>query len=363
MPVTVVVGGQYGGEGKGKVVAHLCRDCGFDIAVRCGGPNSGHTITFENKQVVLRQVPAGVANPTTKLLLAAGCLIDLDVLFSEIESFDLQPNRLKIDRNAAIIDRHCAVKEKEAGLDKEIGSTCTGTGVAVAERVLRKGKVRLARDIPSLKPYLVEVSEEIMSSYVSGKRIVVEGTQGFGLSIYHGPFYPYATSRDTTAAAFLSESGISPFAVSDIIVTLRTFPIRVGGNSGPLPQEISWKVIQNESGYPYEPQELTTVTKRVRRVARFDMEIARRAVTANMPTQIALMGADYLNYCNKGIKNFDELTEKTKEFVFWLERETGAWATLIGTGPTDNELIDRLEGCKNEQKRRGAEVTRRISLS
>ncbi len=89
MPVTVVVGGQFGGEGKGKTVAHLCRKYCFNAVVRCGGPNSGHTITIDNKQIVLRQIPAGVVNPSVKLYLAAGCILDLQVLSQEIESLSV----------------------------------------------------------------------------------------------------------------------------------------------------------------------------------------------------------------------------------------------------------------------------------
>jgi adenylosuccinate synthase len=363
MPITIVVGGQFGGEGKGKVVAHLCRNRGFDIAVRCGGPNSGHTITLDGRQVVLRQVPAGVVNPSVKLFLAAGCLIDQDVLFKEIELFNLHHDRLKIDRNAVIITNDYAQKEKEAQLDSEIGSTCTGTGFAVAERVLRRKGVKLAKDVPSLAPYLAEVSKEIMSCYINENRIVVEGTQGFGLSVYHSPYYPYATSRDTTASGFLSEVGASPLAVSDIIMVLRTFPIRVGGNSGPLPKEITWKVIQRESGCPYEPKEFTSVTKKLRRVARFDVEIVKMAAVANMPTQIALMGVDYLDYANRGAVAFSQLTEKTKEFVFWVERQIGAPITLIGTGPTDSELIDMLEKCEYEQERERKGITKTVPMS
>ena len=79
MPIIVVVGGQFGGEGKGKITAHMCHNYSIDAVVRCGGPNSGHTVTINDKQTILRQVPAGVVNPYTKLFLAAGCLIDPDV--------------------------------------------------------------------------------------------------------------------------------------------------------------------------------------------------------------------------------------------------------------------------------------------
>lgn len=343
MSITVVVGGQFGGEGKGKMTANLCREHEFDVAVRCGGPNSGHTITIDNKQVVLRQIPAGVVNFHTKLFLAAGCLIDLDVLLDEIGSFNLSPDRLGIDYNAAIIDEKYVQEEETIGLGGRIGSTCTGTGIAVAKRVLRGGGLKLAKDVPELKPYLADVSDEIMASHLTGKRIVIEGTQGFGLSVYHSPYYPYTTSRDTTASAFLSEVGISPLAVSAVIMVIRTFPIRVEGNSGPLPKEIDWETIQRESSYPHMIREFTTVTKNLRRVARFDIGIVKKAVIANMPTHIALMGVDYLNYENKGITRYTELTQKTKDFIYWLEQELGAEISFIGTGPMDYELIGRSE--------------------
>jgi adenylosuccinate synthase len=362
MPVTVVVGGQFGGEGKGKVVAHLCCHHGYNVAVRCGGPNSGHTITIDGRQVVLRQVPAGVINPRTKLFLAAGCLIDIDVLFEEIRFFNLSSDRLKVDRNAVIIDEKYGQEEKKMELDDKIGSTCTGTGVAVAKRVLRAADVKLAKDVPLLKPYLTEVSREVTISHLSGGNIVIEGTQGFGLSVYHSPYYPFTTSRDTTASGFLSEVGVSPLAISDIIMVIRTFPIRVGGNSGPLPSEIDWETVRRESGYPYEIQEFTSVTKRLRRVARFDLEVVKKAVVANMPTHIALMGVDYLDYKNKGVRHYKELTERTKQFISWLEQELECGISLIGTGPADNEIIDMWMEGENEQERKGKETIRAVKV-
>lgn len=342
MPVTVIVGGQFGGEGKGKVTAHLCRVHGYDVAVRCGGPNSGHTITINDEQVVVRQIPAGVVNPKTKLFLAAGCLIDLDVLLDEISSFGLDSDRLKIDRNAAIIDQSCKQEERESKLGDNIGSTCSGTGVAVARRVLRGNNIQLAKDVPELSNYLVNVSEEVTRSHLNGEKIAIEGTQGFGLSVYHSPYYPFTTSRDTTASGFVSEVGISPLTVSDIIMVIRTFPIRVGGNSGHLPNEIDWGTVKKESGYPYEVCELTTVTKRVRRVARFDIEIVRKATLANIPTDIAIMGIDYLDFENRGSKIFADLTDKAKKFVARLECETNTKVSFIGSGPFDEEIVDNI---------------------
>ncbi len=341
--IVVVIGGQFGSEGKGKMTAYLCREFNFDGCVRCGGPNSGHTVTINGKQVVLRQIPAGVVNPNTKLFLAAGCLIDLDVLSEEISSFSLAPQRLRIDCNAVIIERKDKQKEKEMGLGASIGSTCTGTGFAVAKRILRENDVKLARYIKELRPYLTCVSEEVMSFHSKGKSLVIEGTQGFGLSVYHSPYYPYVTSRDTTAAGFLSEVGISPFVVSEVIMVIRTFPIRVGGNSGPLPKEINWEIIQQESGYPYKIQEYTSVTKKLRRVARFDVELVKRAISVNKPTKIALMGLDYLDYRNKGVKYYKQFTKKASSFIYWLEQELDVEINFVGTGPLDQELADRTK--------------------
>jgi len=342
MNVTVIVGGQFGGEGKGKITAHLCRTYNFDAVVRCGGPNSGHTITINNRSIALRQIPAGVVNANTKLFLAAGCLIDVDVLLKEIKFFNLTPERLKIDKNAMIIDKKDIEIETNMRLRDRIGSTCTGVGSAVIKRILRKKETKLAKDLTDLAPYITNVSQEINQLIDKGKRIIVEGTQGFGLSIYHSPYYPYTTSRDTTASGFLSEVGLSPLVVSDVIMVIRTFPIRVGGNSGPLPKEIDWKTIQIESGYPYEIKEFTTVTNRLRRVGRFDIEIVKKAVMVNRPTNIALMGVDYLDYKNKGVTNYNKLTNRTKDFISYLEKELKTKISFIGTGPTDYEIIDLL---------------------
>lgn len=342
MSVTVIVGGQFGSEGKGKTTAHLCRNRSVDAVVRCGGPNSGHTVSAGEKQVILRQLPAGVIDENVKLFLAAGCLIDIDVLFEEIERFDVNPTRLEISPNAVIIDSSYKQEERERKLGENIGSTCSGTGVAVANRALRSD-VTLARDLDRLKPYLANVSQNVIKIYSSNQTVVVEGTQGYGLSVYHSQYYPNATSRDTTAAAFLSEVGISPRATDEIIMVLRTYPIRVGGNSGPLPKETNWKEVRVKSGYPHEIREFTSVTKKERRVAQFDFEMVERAAAVNEPTQISLMGTDYLDYTNSNADSFLDLTNDTKQFVEKVEDTTNAPVTILGTGPSDNQIIDTMD--------------------
>ena len=141
--------------------------------------------------------------------------------------------------------------------------------------------------------------------------MVVEGTQGFGLSLLHGGFWPKATSRDTTAAAFLAEAGLSPLDVDDVTLVIRCHPIRVAGNSGPLPGQTSWEHIAAEAGTMEDIQELTTVTAKVRRVGRFDPEIVRRAIQANQPTRIVL---NHLDYVDPEVRD-RSLTAKARTFV------------------------------------------------
>lgn len=173
-----------------------------------------------------------------------------------------------------------------------------------------------------------------------GKRVLIEGTQGFGLSVYHSGFYPHCTSRDTTAAGFLSEVGVSPRLVTEIIMVFRAFPIRVAGRqAGPMENEISWEQLRLESGYPHEIRETTSVTNKVRRVARFDWELAGRAISLNRPTRLGINGLDHLNYANCGVVDPDSLDTKAKSFVGRLVMQSGVALTYLGTGPRLSETF------------------------
>ncbi len=228
MAVTVVVGGQYGGEGKGKITSYLSIRDDVAYVVRCGGPNSGHTVDFQGTRYQLRSLPAGFINNGSRLLLAAGSLINPRILLREIEICGVSTARVGVDFNAGVISEKEARQERELLLRENIGSTLSGTGAAVAARALRGGDFKLAKDVPELSQFLTCVAEEVNTAIDNGRQVIVEGTQGFGLSLYHTEFYPYATSRDTTASAFLSEVGLSPLSVTSVIMVIRTYPIRVG---------------------------------------------------------------------------------------------------------------------------------------
>ena len=172
--------------------------------------------------------------------------------------------------------------ERAAGLLEGIASTGQGVGGAVAQRAMRRKSVTFAGTIDVLREFICHDLDCVLAfALENGERVIVEGTQGFGLSILHSGYYPYSTSRETTAAGTLSEVGLSPRDVDCIALVLRSFPIRVHGNSGPLPLETTWEAITRKSGANVDLTEFTTVTEQLRRVAEFHDGVVLRAVRAN----------------------------------------------------------------------------------
>lgn len=295
MPVSIIAGGQFGSEGKGKVAAIFSENMHASIVIRCGGSNSGHTVYSKTGQkFIFRQLPTACIQPGVKSMLASGSYIDVDVLINEINISDIKPENLCIDPKAVIIDHNCIKAEEVNRLRSEIGSTGSGTGQAVAQRVSREKKLTFAKDIKVLQPYLCDTQYILEQALRQGERIIIEGTQGYGLSVLHSDYYPYVTSRDTTAAGFISECGISPLDVDDIILVIRSFPIRVSGNSGPLSSEIDWETVSSESGSDISIKEFTSVTNKLRRVGRFDSELVKKAIQINKPSRIVLNHVDYI---------------------------------------------------------------------
>ena len=339
MPSTIVVGGQYGSEGKGKVVSLLAQDMDSPWVVRCGGPNSGHTVTVRGQSQVLQQVPSSPEHPEASLLIGAGSVIDERILIDELDLLGISRRRIFIDPRAVIVSDEDRIREHDE-LD-HIASTYSGTGAALIRRMSRRDTIGLARDSEVLRGRCtVQVVADLLHDVLDrGGNVLVEGTQGFALSLLHGPHYPYLTARDTTASGFATEVGLSPRHINNIVMVLRTFPIRVGGKSGPLPNEIRWEEIQTASGAPQPMPEYTSVTRTLRRVAKFDIEAVKTACRFNAPTSLAIMGLDRLDYANRGVSDYDLLTPTAKEFIAFVESNTGVCVRIVGTGFTTHEGI------------------------
>lgn len=335
MPVSIVVGGQFGSEGKGKVALELARRTVAAAAVRVGGTNSGHTVVDRGGRTrILRQLPGAAVDGALVAVLPPGSYIEPAVLLEEIDLLRLPPSQVAVDPDARIITEAHKAWERAADLGSTIGSTQSGTGAAVIAAAARGARnlslpALFAKDIPDLQPFIRDTSDLMRSLLNKGAWVIIEGTQGFGLSVLHSGMWPKATSRDTTAAGFLAEAGLSPLDVADITLVIRAFPIRVAGNSGPLPGEIAWSTIAENAGLSDDFVELTTVTRRVRRVAKFDAEVVRRAILVNTPTRVVLNHLDYIDP-EVGV---GPLSEKASNFIGTIEREIGRKADWFGLGP------------------------------
>jgi adenylosuccinate synthase len=332
MPTTIVVGGQYGSEGKGKVVALLAHAAHSPWLVRCGGPNSGHTVTIDGKDVIMRQVPSCSEPQTAIFCIAAGCVVDESVLIREVEMLSIERDRIIVDPRAVLVTQED--RDAESRKLKQISSTCSGTGAALVRRMSRHSDVRLVKDSAAIRQRccVQTVAPLLHHALDDGANVIIEGTQGFALSLLHGPDYPFVTSRDTTAASFTSEVGLSPLDIKSVVMVIRTFPIRVGGPSGPFANEISWEEIRKISGAPDVIAEYTSVTKKLRRVARFDLDAVKLACKYNRPTGLAVMGLDRLDYANTGVTDEANLTSEAHSFLNELEANTGVPVQFAGTG-------------------------------
>lgn len=333
--VTVVVGAQFGSEGKGAIAGHLGKSMGmYDVAVRVAGPNAGHTAyDTDHREWKLRAVPvAAVTSSNCHLHIAAGSEIDTEVLIGEINDLDDAgfnvSGRLSIHPAATVLHPRYIADEQSLGLAGRIGSTSKGIGAARAARIMREAN--LAESSPTLHRWTT--GDRWTYDYARHGKVVIEGTQGYGLGL-HTPFYPTVTSSDCRAVDFLAMAGISPWApwISDlnVILVARVYPIRVAGPSGPLWKETSW----DQLGLP---EERTTVTNKIRRVGDWDQSLVEEAIVANGgggdgPVELALTMLDQKFGSIKGQTSIDD--PHADEYIRQLEDDLDIRVRYVGTGP------------------------------
>ncbi len=329
----ILVGGFYGDEGKGKVASYLAIKDKPEMAVRTGSINAGHTTVFKGKTFKLRCIPSAFINESTKLVIPPGGLIKTDILFKELEETGTK-SRLTMDAHTAVItDLEVKEEENNAILSKEVGSTKRGVGAAESKRILRS--LKLAKDYPELSGFIRNVPDDVINCAKDGGKIQVEGSQGHLLSIYHG-VYPYVTSRNTTSSGILSDVGVGPKYVDNITMIFKAFISRVG--SGPLEGEMTQTEV-DQLGYA----EFGTVTGRARRIAPFDVKIAKEAVKINSANQAAITKVDTVFEGAAKLKDYDKLPREAKVWIEDVEEKIGVPVTLIGTGEDAADMIDRRE--------------------
>lgn len=332
MPCNIVVGGFFGDEGKGKIVAYLVKKDIISLAARGGvGPNAGHTFNLNGQTFKVRMLPSAAFNVNTKLAIGAGVLVDPKILLNEISTFHAH-DRTFVDPHCGIIkEDHILQDSTESFLKDKIGTTGTGTGPANSDRALRK--LSLAMDCSEIKNYLNDVSCMIHSDLDKKNNVLLEGTQGTYLSLYHGG-YPFVTSKDVTASSVCADVGIGPKYIDEVLVVFKSYVTRVGG--GPLENELGKEETQKRGWLEYG-----SVTGRERRSSPFNIELAKRAIRLNGGTSFALTKLDVLFPECAGVTDYSKLSLPSKRFVEEIEAELGLKAELIGTGAEVDAVIDQ----------------------
>lgn len=296
--------GQFGSTGKGLAAAWVGEHNAIDWATTNASANAGHTTVRDGKATVLFHLPSSFLtareNGFTRVYINKGAIIDLEVLIREIEEIGARQDQVFVDPNAAIILPEDTEAERSRWSSQtKIASTQKGVGSALARKVERQGPNfgQFLRDLNRPVPFLcrpVDLNTEMMM----GKSVFMEVPQGFSLSLSASGFYPYTTSRDCTLQQGLSDAGIHPRFFHQSLAVCRTLPIRVGNIRDDNGRQIGF------SGHVYPDQyerewselgleaEITTVTKRQRRIFTFSAMQYERMLRYNRPDHV------FLNFCN-----------------------------------------------------------------
>ncbi len=338
MSTMIVVGAQWGDEGKGKIIDVLSENADYVVRYQ-GGANAGHTLVVKGEKTILHLIPSGVLHPDTTCVIGSGCVLDIETLVVEIKKLKAQgllqnPKQLLISDNATVIlPFHKALDSaREMALAKnKIGTTGKGIGPAYEDRAGRKAillgdlfdsdslKIKLQHNlleknvlfeklynqppvkietvlsqiqhvIEEIQPYRCKDTGQIIARAISArKRVLFEGAQGTLLDVLHGT-YPYVTSSSTLAGSACSNTGIGPTTITKVVGIIKAYTTRVG--SGPFPTELVSDVGEKlrQEGF-----EFGSTTGRPRRCGWIDLPAIKYAIRLNGITSLALMKLDVLS--------------------------------------------------------------------
>lgn len=425
MPVTIVMGGQWGDEGKGKITDRLATEAEVNIRAN-GGANAGHTVQTDQGVFKFHLIPSGILNPHATSILGAGVVVDPKVLIEEMDELaerEIPLSGFRIsDRAHAVLPYHFLadrLDEVRRGGDS-IGTTLRGIGPAYGDKVMRRGlrmvdlvdpgaiRAALGRELPRwnlvlervydadpleleslvseletygerLRPYVTATEPIVAATLAERKQIVVECAQGAMLDVDYGT-YPFVTSSATTAAGACQGAGVPPTSVERIVGVFKAYSTRVG--SGPMPTELDDDIGQliRERGREYG-----TTTGRPRRTGWFDAVAARHVVQINGVSEVAVTLFDVLdvldtiNVCvaydldgeivhtvparsdhlmaaspiyeqlpgwmetTTEARRVEELPGLARDYLAFLERQLGVPVSLVGVGPSREQLIQIME--------------------
>ncbi len=418
--IDILLGLQWGDEGKGKIVDALTPD--YDVITRFqGGPNAGHTLEFENKKYILHTIPSGVFRDGKINIIANGLVIDPAIFRQEIQSLNMPAeeliNKVIISTRAHLIlptHRLLDAAYEDSMGDRKIGSTRKGIGPAYTDKTARSGlrtgeilnnnfrdiyNIHKERHLKILNNYkldydldeyekewfegiellkkfrLINTEYFINNQLLEGKKILAEGAQGTLLDIDFGS-YPFVTSSSTISAGACSGMGISPKTIGNIHGIFKAYCTRVG--SGPFPTEL-----ENDRGRELRDKghEYGATTGRPRRCGWLDLPALKYSCMINGVTSLIMTKADVLSGFDKirvckayningsisqelpydintdiepvyiemdgwkeditGMDKYGELPDSLKEYISYIEKETGIPVDIISVGPDRSETIIR----------------------
>lgn len=372
-----VLDGQWGSSGKGKFNAYLADKYKIDFAISQNSVNASHIVVWDDgTSYKFNHLPTSVINHHVRVIMGAGASIDLQQLLKEIEDWKLTPERLFIHPNAVVITEDDIAYEK--GVLQRIASTMTGNGAAMGRKVMRHPNVRTADSYPQLRQFIADTSSCIAHWLKNGDTGIIETAQGFDLSMDHGMLfydenngihkaYPYTTSRNVDPLTFAGLSGVPSRMLGNVLLNLRTYPIKVGdgsntefdglsgvdmrgSNSGPCwpdQHELDW-----ERDLGLKP-EITSLTKRKRRVFSFSEMQLKHITKIVQPTHIFLNFVNYLDPTiagKSGQMSMDTLRNQHYEVwnmvqlinteQYWVNTEYAGKVVLLGTGAKHSEVIE-----------------------
>lgn len=347
----MVIDGQWGSTGKGLIAGYLALTRKPDTAVCNYGTNAGHTVVLDDGRVVMTQMlPSAIVSPSVKnILIGPGAVIDPEILMAEIEKYAdlLKGKNIYVHESAALIgDIH---KYREKNQLNRVSSTCKGVGAAQADKIMRIAGCTVGNSHRSFEGNVKVVSVmEFTDLLLESKVLQIESAQGLELGLNSGGWYPYCTSRDVNICQVFSDCGI-PYCMDkpEIVVTMRTFPIRVGdafdasgnkiGTSGPVyddQREITWE----ELGVPLER---TTVTHKIRRVFTWSDKNFEKVLKLLAPDYIFLNFINYLKDENPSFEspNVKKFIENMEDVIDSLSSK--AIVKWAGIGPKIKDVLER----------------------
>jgi len=340
--IYVVVDAFWGDGGKGLISAwYGLLNNSLAVFRGCGGSGAEHGVFFEGKYIKTNQLPLGFLMTNSLIGIGPGTAIDPEKLSEEIKRFKLKPDQVKIDPRCPLITPLDIEEEVQSANMRGIGSTMSGTGACMAKRVLRTAP--LAGESYDLKPFIENIPE-LANKLSSEGNIVLESSQGFGLSNYFG-FGRYVTSVDVTTGSLIAGVGVDWRKIKEVILVVKALPTREGtGPMGNVEEFTVEEMVERgivEYSSIHDPK---TGKPNIRRKAKsIDWDILKRACLINGATQIALTFADHYDKNVTDITKWSDLTPKVFDLIEKIENITGVPVTVVNTGKSFNSLAWRYE--------------------